>query len=448
MKLRSYQVEIVKKGVNFMTSSKKVKPSIIVAPTAAGKSIIIASIAKETKEKIITLQPNKELLQQNYDKFTLLGGEASIYSASFGKKEIGHVTYATIGSIYKTPEIFLEAGIKKIIIDECHLYPRESSGMLNTFISALKATHVLGLTATPLKLQNNMDSYGSSYSKLVMLTNRSKKGTFFKDIIHVTQISELVDNGYWTKLTYQAYDFKTGDLVYNSSKSDYTEKSMEIAYKNNNIGMKIISKIDELRDRKHILVAVPSIAEAEDLAKKISNAACVSSLTPKKERDEIISNFRNGSIRAVIQVNVLSVGFDYPELDCLVCGRPTASISWWYQFVGRGTRTHDEKKDCLIVDFSGNFSTFGKVEDLHYDKEYDSWELYGKDLIKISGVPIHEIGLYHKKKEGEYVLDFGKFRGTPLKETPQDYRDWMLKTFDFAGDKGKVLKKELELLKK
>ena len=95
-------------------------------------------------------------------------------------------------------------------------------------------------------------------------------------------------------------------------------------------------------------------------------AAVVTGETPKGDRDRIIEEFRSQKLRVIVQVNVLTVGFDYPELDCLITARPTASISWWYQFVGRGTRIHDNKNNCLIVDFVGSVERFGKVEDLYY----------------------------------------------------------------------------------
>ena len=185
--LRKNQIEPVKKGIEYF-SQKKPVPSIIVAPTAFGKSIVIAQIAKGIAEKVLVIQPSKELLEQNYEKFINLGGEATIYSASMGEKEIGDVTYATIGSIVNVAWKFKEYGITKVIIDECDRFPREPNGMLRRFLKGAGITYTLGLTATPLKLQTNMGADGKPFSKLVMLTNRSKKGNFFKKIIYVAQI--------------------------------------------------------------------------------------------------------------------------------------------------------------------------------------------------------------------------------------------------------------------
>lgn len=437
MKLRENQIEPVTIGVEFF-KLPKMAPSIIVAPTAFGKSIVIAHIARGIGEKVLVLQPSKELLEQNYNKFIFFGGDASIYSASMGQKELGDVTYATIGSIISIAHKFREMGVSKVIIDECDRYPREKSGMLRRFIDSMKATHVLGLTATPLKLQSNMGDTGP-YSKLVMLTNRSNKGTFFKHILYVSQIEEMVKSKFWTPLIYQSYDFDTGALVYNSSGAEYTQESIARAYENQNIEDKIVKKIHELYDRKSVLVAVPTIEQATKLAGRIPSAAVVHGETPKSERDRIIEEFRSQKIRVIVQVNVLTVGFDYPELDCLISGRPTASISWWYQFVGRGTRIHQNKENCIVVDFVGSVDRFGRVEDLYYKEDEDgTWELYGENKKKITGIPIHEIGLHLEggvnlaekvNEDGEIekvYMTFGKYKNKPVASIPPYYRKWLL----------------------
>ena len=456
MKLRENQVEPVAIGVEFF-KTKNMKPSIIVAPTAFGKSIVIAAIAKELGEKLLVLQPSKELLEQNYNKFVTLGGEASIYSASMGSKELGDVTYATIGSIIKIAGKFRELGVTKIIIDECDRYPRDKSGQLRRFVDGMNATHVLGLTATPLKLQTNMGDTGP-FSKLVMLTNRSKHGMFFKFILHVSQIQDIVELGYWTPLEYQSYDFDTGALVYNSSGAEYTNDSIARSYENQNIGNKIVKKVAELVDRKSILVAVPTIEQATQLAGRIPNAEVVHGGTSKDERRRIIEDFRSQKTRVIVQVNVLTVGFDYPELDCLITGRPTASISWWYQFVGRGTRIHENKQDCLVVDFVGSVEKFGKVEALYYKQDgEENWELYGEGKKQITGIPMYEIGIHlegginlsEKMDEDGNIekvyMTFGKYKGKPVSSVPPYYRKWMIDNITWGPWNMKV-KEEIERL--
>lgn len=134
--LRSNQSEPINKAIAFF-NEKKPKPSLIVLPTAWGKSILTAFVAKNCTDKLLVLQPSKELLEQNYKKYLSLCGfvtNAGIYSASFGRKDIAQITYATIGSIKSLGATFKQMGFTKMLIDEAHLYPRESDSMLGKFL--------------------------------------------------------------------------------------------------------------------------------------------------------------------------------------------------------------------------------------------------------------------------------------------------------------------------
>lgn len=438
--LRTNQTEPVRKGVEFF-KQKKPKPSLIIAPTAFGKSIVISKIAHEVNDKIIVLQPSKELLEQNLSKLEALGGSASVYSASMGIKEIGQITYATIGSIKSIGSKFRSLGFTKMIIDEADRFPRTVDGMLRTFLKDSGITHVLGLTATPLKLQTNSFMM-QSYSILKMLTSKSKHGNFFKEIIHVCQVKEMIELGYWSKLLYEVYDFDTGKLIFNSSKAEYTEQSITDAYNDQNIESKIIKKVQE-SDRKSILIFVPSVAQAISLSAKIPNSQPVYGDMDKKIRAVAIEDFKNLKLRVVVNVNVLSIGFDHPELDCIISGRPTASLSWWYQAIGRITRIHPKKDNGLIIDFAGNTPKFGKVEELYYKQVGTEWKLFGEEGKLLTGIPMHEIGdhteatdlaaeLGKQQIEKDCIITFGKYSGKKVSETSPSWRDWMIMNFDFT----------------
>lgn len=454
MILRSNQIEPVKIGIDFF-KKKNAEPSIIVAPTAFGKSIVIAKIAESVNENLLILQPSKELLEQNFKKYLSLGGTATIYSASFNQKKISQVTYATIGSIKNIGKEFKERGFTKMIVDEAHLYPRNIDSMFGGFIKESGITHVLGLTATPLKLQTNSDLEGNTFSKLQMLTSRSKKGNFYKDIIYVSQVKEMVDLKYWSKLEYEQYVMDISGLVYNSTKADFTENSLKQVYKTNNIHAKILTKLNDLTDRKSIIVFVPSVDEARVLSSDTPNSAAVYGDMPKSERDFVINGFKKGNIRVIYNVNVLSVGFDHPELDAIILARPTASFAWYYQALGRGTRISPNKKDCLIVDFSNNVHRFGKIEHIFIRKEKSTWKIYGEGNKLLTGIPMHEIGKhigsggdsaddketdeivpYKNKNEKDsdpekVLMPFGKHKDKKICEIPKDYRDWMLQNIEW-----------------
>ncbi|MDR0712677.1 MAG: DUF3820 family protein [Bacteroidales bacterium] len=444
--LRKNQTEPIRKAVEFF-NAKNPAPSLIVLPTAWGKSILTAFTAKETEGKLLVLQPSRELLEQNYKKYLALCGDdlqvqAGIYSASFGRKEINKITYATIGSIKNIGKLFKQLGFKKMLIDEAHLYPRESESMLGKFLTDSEITHVLGITATPIKLQQNTDLDGNRFSKLQMLTSRSKKGNFFKHIIHVGQVQEMVELGFWSRLEYQTTEFDSSQLVYNTSKSEYTEESVLWAFENNHIHARIIQQLNCHAERRHILVFVPSVAEAIQLSKQYPNSAAIYGEMHKAEREKVIDGFRSGKTRVIFNVRVLSTGFDYTGIDCIIFGISTASIALYYQIVGRGTRIDAGKKDCLIIDFAGNVERFGRVEDIVFEKD-TLWRMYGSGGKLLSGIPIHEIGMYtreslkagratgKKQEKPLEIMPFGKYKGNRISDIPGEYKQWMLGNFNW-----------------
>lgn len=442
--LRPNQSEPIAKAIAYFQQTKP-RPSLIVLPTAWGKSILTAFVAKECHDKLLVVQPSKELLEQNYAKYiTLCGGmsmNAAIYSASVGRKEIGMITYATIGSIKSLGKKFKELGFTKMLIDEAHLYPREADSMLGTFLRDSGITHVLGITATPVKLQQNYDRDGRTYSKLVMLTSRSKKGNFFKDIIHVGQVSEMVRLGFWSPLKYFVGTFDGSKLKYNTSRSEFTEESVQAAFNANGGTASIIAALDNNADRKHILVFVPSVTDAENLSRIYPHSAVIHGTMNKKERADIIARFRAGLIRVIFNVRVLSTGFDYTGIDCIILGISTASIALYYQIIGRATRIDPDKTDALIIDQGGNVERFGRVEDISFEQG-KIWRMFGTGGRLLSGIPITDIGKI--TREDTQRLDcgqlppiermpFGKYKDVPLKDVPTSYKQWMLQTFKWEA---------------
>lgn len=447
--LRENQSEPIAKAIQFF-QEKKPKPSLIVLPTAWGKSILTAFVAKNTDDRLLVLQPSKELLEQNYCKYMSLCGDfgtnAGIYSASFGRREIAQITYATIGSIKNLGETFKRYGFTKMLIDEAHLYPREADSMLGRFLKDSGITHVLGITATPVKLQTNRDRDGQTFSKLVMLTSRSKKGNFYKDIIHVGQVQEMVRLGFWSPLLYDTASFDDSLLVFNSSKSEYTEDSVQRANDANGGTQGITDTLDKHPERKHVLAFVPSVQDAIDLSQRYPNSGVIYGEQDKREREQTVARFRSGEIRVLFNVRVLSTGFDFTGIDCIVLGISTASIALYYQIIGRGTRIDTEKRDCLISDLGGNVERFGRVEDIVFEKGR-LWRMFGTGGRLLSGIPIHDIGKYSREDTQAIdaqkvapieVMPFGKYQGERIANIPLNYRQWMIRSFDWNARNEKL----------
>lgn len=385
--LRDYQRDASVAALRCL-NSKGAKNGLLILPTGAGKSLVIADIASKLDGPLLILQPQKEILEQNFAKLQSYGcWDASIYSASVGYKDINRITFATIGSVMNHMEDFVH--FKNVMIDECH-YVNSKAGQYKTFIEATER-RVIGLTATPYRLCSYM---GGSTLKFLTRT----KPRIFSDVLYYCQVSDLLAKGYLANLRY--FDCTKLDMsrvAANTTGADYDEKSLKLEYER--VGFKDQLTSTTVRvlhpkngiPRKGVLVFTRFIDEANALVGRLKsvslNAAIVTGETPKKERESILEDFKSGRIKVVANVGTLTTGFDYPELDTIILGRPTKSLALYYQMVGRAIRP-SKGKDGWVVDLGGSYKRFGNVANLKIGLEYGSrqkWAVYsqGKQLTNV-----------------------------------------------------------------
>ena len=374
--LRDYQQQASDAAINFF-KSKRERNGILVLPTGAGKSLVIADIAHRLDGNVLVFQPSKEILEQNFDKLRSYGVEdCSIYSASFNSKEISRITFATIGSVKSHMEDFNH--FRYIIVDECHgVNPQ--GGMYKDFFDCAKRK-ILGLTATPYRLtsaQICLDENGrydptcEPQNKCILKFLTRTRPRVFHDVIYQVEIQTLLQRGYLSKLNY--YDMTIlpqEGLKRNTTGMDFDEKSLFEEFQRVNLQDHLVNIVRRLQHpksgipRKGILVFTKFLEESENLCRSIDDCEMLSGETPKKERERIIKDFKSGKIKVLTNVGVLTTGFDYPELDTVVMARPTMSLAMYYQILGRAIRPHPSKEAGWIVDLCGNIKRFGKVEDL------------------------------------------------------------------------------------
>lgn len=367
--LRDYQIEAVNAAKHYLLDKKAKSPVLIIMPTGSGKSLIIASIAAQIDAPLIVFQPTKEILEQNYNKmmeYGIMG--VTIYSASMKQKEIGNITLATIGSVYRNPQDFV--GFRYIIVDEAHLVDaKNDKGMYKTFLNTV-GEKIIGLTATPYRLSH--DGFGGSILKFLTRT----RPRVFSKVIHITQTRELAHKGFFCKVEYyQIAGFNRGEIKVNSTGADYDEQSEKSYYSKYQFGDKVKNVIERLlkAGKTRILVFTKFVEEADELSSAIGDeAAMVSGNMNPKDRAAIIRDFRDGKIRVVCNVGVLTIGFDYPELEVVVLARPTRSLTLYYQMMGRVVRPHPSKPVAWIVDMCGNYKVFGKMEDMIITESWDN----------------------------------------------------------------------------
>lgn len=375
---RLYQENAIGYGTEFFNDPKDYN-GIIIAPTGSGKSVIIANTAGALDCNVGILQPSKEILEQNFKKYISYGYRAGIYSAAGGMKFRDTVTFATIGSVVKKPHVF--KAVKKWIIDECHVVNPEQ-GMYHQFMKAIPGAKCLGLTATPYRLVSNTEG-----AQLRFITRQSPR--FFNKVLYYIQNSTLFDQGHLAKLEYFQYDvINKSMLKVNRAGTDFTDESIRAFYRKINFPSITINYANRLlAKRKNLLVFCTLIEEALKVCAGVPGSVVITGDTPAEMRSRILAQFKSGKIRCVINVGVLTTGFDYPELEAVLLAFTTMSLAKYYQCIGRIMRPHEDKLSGWVVDLGGNIRKFGKIETMKICRDvkglYSIWN-DGRQLTNVN----------------------------------------------------------------
>jgi len=389
--LRPYQIRIVSIIQDEMSQFGN---PIVVLPTGSGKSLIIAEIARWLNQPVLILQPSVEILRQNKEKLLMLvdKNEVGVYSASAGEKTIKTYTLATIGSIYRKPEHFRH--FKLVIIDECHLVNHKKlSTMFMSFLKQIGNPKVIGLTATPYRQETWGERLKNGYylsHTTTRLINRCMN-PFWTKIAVSLNIQNLINAGYLMPLEYiNRTIIEQEQLKANTSHTDYdlTDFQRKIADREH----LVLDAIQYAKNNcNHVLVFCASVNQAERLAEKCLGSV-VTAKTPKKIRQKIIGDFKAGKIQTVFNVDCLTIGFDFPELDAIILCRPTQSIRVHVQMLGRGVRIAPGKKNCKVIDLVGNVKRIGKVESIQIKRLDTGWDI------------VSPTGNWHNKELYQYAV--------------------------------------------
>jgi len=411
---RDYQVEGKNRAIEHLLK-KKPHPIVLQMATGAGKSIVIRDIAHEIKTehlpnaKILVLQPSKELVEQNYEKMMAVDGldiEVGIYCAGLKRKEIRDITYATIQSIYRKPELFLEFEI--VIIDECHqVNPENLEGMYTKFLEQIGCRRVLGLTATPYRLRPYYYWEGDErrQSAKMAMINRIYP-FFFKSIIYRIETDELIDQGYLAPILYRNVEIgEMSQLRLTTTGQDYTYESLKQYWLDDIHMMKmaqVIQKIDQYCQRSLTFCAsIEQAARAKEMLAEMGiKAEMVFGDTKPKERAQLVADYRAGKFKHMLNVGVFTTGFDVPALDCIILARQTMSLALYYQMVGRGVRLDPERpqKKLRVYDLVRVSEKLGRVETIKVVREEHGFrDKVISEVGNMTGVPLFEFAVNKKE---------------------------------------------------
>lgn len=360
--LRDYQQNAVDAAITWI--KKSLESGIIEAATGAGKSLIVANIAHHIKEasgmQVLCLHPSKELVEQNYEKYTSYGYDASIYSGAI--KSMRHpVIFGTYQTIKNCPEKFKNCAA--VIIDECHEITPSIIKIIDTLKTHNKKLRVLGLTATPYRLGTGYiyryDDAGNP------VPEDQVENPYFNRLIFRITAHELIARGY---LTQPHCDPELVESYDTSGIKHFTTAEIERAFEGH--GRKTASIIADVVAHAKYRLGVMVFAATRQHASE-----CMASLppelsrmingdTPKAEREKIISDFKEMRFKYLVSVGTLTKGFDAPHVDLIAIMRKTESPALLQQIIGRGMRLHPLKKDCQILDYAENIKYHQLEDDL------------------------------------------------------------------------------------
>ncbi|EOD9420394.1 DEAD/DEAH box helicase [Vibrio campbellii] len=355
--LRPYQADSVKAVIHYFR--KHSTPAVIVLPTGAGKSLVIAELARLAKGRVLVLAHVKELVEQNHAKYEGYGLKGSIFSAGLGRKETDQqVVFASVQSVVRNLDSFKNQ-FSLLVIDECHRVPDEKTSSYQKVITHLRELNpgikVLGLTATPYRL-----GMGWIYQYHTRGQVRTEESRFFRDCIFELPIRYLLDENFLTPARMMdapvlSYDFSQ---LKPANTGRYKEAEMDMVIdKAKRATPQIVEQIIQYaKERKGVMVFAATVRHAQEIHGLLpeGETAIVIGDTPTPERDAIIQSFKNREIKYLVNVSVLTTGFDAPHVDLIAILRPTESVSLYQQIVGRGLRLSEGKSECLVLDYAGN----------------------------------------------------------------------------------------------
>tara|TARA_Y100001938_G_scaffold31326_1_gene42772 strand:- start:957 stop:2630 length:1674 start_codon:yes stop_codon:yes gene_type:complete len=360
MLLRPYQEAAVSDACKALDKHGN---TIVVAPTGAGKTIMLSALVGERYKdgkKILVMQHRDELVDQNKSKFERINPYITTSIVNGTVKDWGGNTiFSMVQTISRETNLKDRPAFDMVVVDESH------HAAADTYLRVIKAVkkdnpkaEIVGFTATP----NRGDGKGLR--------------SVFNNCAHQIEITTLIREGFLVPPKTYVIDCGVKDQLSGVSRkgNDFDMDEVEAIMNRKVINEAVVDNwIDKASERKTV-VFCSTIKHAEDLLYEFLdadvNAEMVTGETPKTERAKILNDLTYGELQVVVNVAVLTEGFDAPPVSCVVLTRPCSQKSTMVQMIGRGLRTIDPeefpdivKTDCVVLDFGTSVFTHGSLED-------------------------------------------------------------------------------------
>lgn len=362
LQLRDYQTAAIDGLYQYWADGRGENP-IIVAPTGAGKSLILAKLVSDAMEfpgtRVLILTHVAELLKQDAAELAdmIPGIDFGFYSASIGQKRLDkRVTFAGIQSIWEKAYDMVPPP-DLVLVDEAHLVPKNTTTRYGKFLADLRVCNpdvkVVGLTATPYRLDSGYLHKG--------------EGAIFDGIAYDIPVGMLIDQGYLSPVVSKGAKAKIDLTNVGMRGGEFIESQLAVAASDPELVKATVAEIVHFgQDRKSWLVFASGIGHAEMIRAEMAvhgiDAEVVTGEDDGKDRARKIEDFKKQRLRCLISIAVLTTGFNAPATDLVALVRATASAGLYVQIVGRGTRLAPGKTDCLLLDFGGNVERHGFID--------------------------------------------------------------------------------------
>lgn len=364
MTLRPYQSDAANAALAWML--KSTAPFVIDAATGAGKSHIIAEIARvihaKTGKRVLCLAPSAELVVQNAEKYKASGNRASMFSASAGAKELRFpVVFGSPLTVKNRISRFQKEGPEGyalVILDEAHGITPTVRDIIQAMRDANPNLRVCGLTATPYRLGSGWIFREDDQGRI--MGDDVARDPYFAKCVYKIDARALIDMGYLTKPVIGAINatgYDTSGLALNS-RGQFDADAVDRAYHGH--GRKTAAIVGDVvaqsQNRMGVMFFAATVKHAQEVMASLPPelSALVTGDTPKAQRDSILRRFKAQQIKYLVNVSVLTTGFDATHVDVIAILRKTESVGLLQQIIGRGLRLHPGKADCLVLDYTSN----------------------------------------------------------------------------------------------
>lgn len=326
----------------------------------SGKSIAMATTALRNwlrGERTIILSHRQELVMQDKKACDIVGVPCGINAAKLNDRTWrAPVISAMINSVCNNPHAF--GPVQNILIDECHLVPHSEAGMYRSFLRGFPGARVVGYSGTTFRLMGGPLTDG--------------EGALFQREVYRYSITDGIRDEYLVPgFSAEALD-KVDESKLKKAAGEYTASSQDaqmIALMDSHIAQMMLGGAN----RRAWLVFEASQKAAIAMTERLNAWGIPAGLIidKTKNREAIIEAFNRGQLRALVNVESLTTGFDSQRIDLVCFRRRTTSLGLYIQMCGRGLRTIGGnlpasvaagKSDCLYYDFAGLIDAHGPLD--------------------------------------------------------------------------------------